>query len=104
MCTSTDLVLILLEDFRLHLGVMQQAQSIVANVDKAVEPSFLDADTQRDCAHHLNVQLLATLEEVQHMVFEDLAFFIKSIWPIVVVLRIRVKADLVRLIQSSAET
>ena len=50
--------------------VVQQAQGVVAVVDKAVEEGRVEAHADGDGPHHLDVQRLALVEEVEHDGFE----------------------------------
>jgi hypothetical protein len=67
-----QLSVVALEHALRHAGVVQQPQSIIPAVCKAVEPALVDAHAHRDRAHQLHVQVFARVVEGQHDVLERL--------------------------------
>ncbi len=80
------------------LGVVEQAQGVVAIVGVPVEPGLVDAEADGDGAHDLDVQLLAPVVEVEHGPLEadQLA---RLLGPVVRVVGLALAPDLEALLQ-----
>jgi hypothetical protein len=78
--TSPDLLLSVgpLEDRLGHAGVMQEPQRVVARIREAIEPALANAHAQRNRTHNLDVQALARLEELQHVLLEHLGVVVPA--------------------------
>jgi hypothetical protein len=66
MCAGSYRVRIFLEDGRIHGRIVQQAERIVPDIDEAVKEVLVEAHTDGYSTHHLYVNSLALVEEVEH--------------------------------------
>jgi hypothetical protein len=102
MCSCSHAILVFGKHFAAHSWVVQQPQRVVACIAELVEPVLIDAQTDRNGLHHLHVEVLAYLKEAQHLLSEDFAVFVESIWPLILQAFNTFTTDLQRLFQVSS--
>jgi hypothetical protein len=99
MLTSPDLSRVDLENLGVDARVVQQPQGVVPNVYEPVEEALIQSHAHRNGLHHLNMHLLALLEEAEHVRLPAGQVLVVVPGPLVRVLRLALPPDLEALLE-----